>query len=353
MYTEIHYPIQKIPPEKLDQYLADGWFRMGQTIFTCWFLFMESGFYSAIWIRQHLKEFKFKRSSRKLLSRNGKIFRYRIGKVEIDYQKERLYKKHKVRFDNRGYSSLRQSLMGGSTFSIFDTRQIEVFLEDELVAVSFFDVGKNSMASISGIFNPKYQKYSLGFYTMLLEMEYALEKGMEHYYPGYIVPGNPRFDYKTRIGNVEFFQFRTKEWVPLELLDTRSIPSSLLRGKLSSLSFYLSKFNISSQVYYFPPYESSGVDPLLEDLLKHPMYLKCFSAKFRHFDLFATYDLVKQQYQLGIYYNLDDFSDWVIGRQPPPTQGTYTYNIFMLGEIIAEDASAKNIAQATYEFIYG
>ena len=71
MYTEIHYPINKIPGATLDEYLSKGWFRMGQTIFTCWFLFMEKGFYSAIWIRQDLEGFTFKKRSRKLLNRNS------------------------------------------------------------------------------------------------------------------------------------------------------------------------------------------------------------------------------------------------------------------------------------------
>jgi len=353
LYTEVHYPIRKIPSKKLDEYLANGWFRMGQTIFTCWFLFMEQSFYSAIWIRQDLTHFKFKKRLRKILNRNGRLFTYRVGPAIIDQPKEELYKKHRVRFNTgNAYRSLQQSLLSGASYSIYDTRQIEVFDGNKLVAASFFDVGENSVASINGIFDPAYGQYSLGFYTMLLEMQFSLEQHKRYYYPGYIVPGNPRFDYKARIGDVDYFNLYTKQWYPLADLDLKNIPSSLLRGKLETLKFYLAKKGIQSDIYYFPPYESAGIDPLLEDLLKHPMYLKVVSDKFRHFDLFAVFDLVKQQYQLGIYYNLDDFSDW-IARQEAVQNEPFSYNIFMLGEVVSENFSPKDTAADVHEFIHG
>lgn len=353
MYTEIHYPINRIPPEHLDEYLAKGWFRMGQTIFTCWFLFMEKGFFSAIWIRQDLQGYTFKKRLRKLLNRNGRIFNYKIGPARIDPPKERLYQKHRVRFKSGVHRTLNQSLMSGANFSIYDTRQIEIYLGDELVAASFFDIGKTSIASINGIFDPKYDQYSLGFYSMLLEIQYALENGKQFYYPGYVVPGNPRFDYKARIGNVDYYDFFTHKWKSFDSIDLKNIPTQLLKGKLNLLQFFLEKINIKSELFYFPPYESSGVDPFLEDLLEHPMYLKIHSDKFIHFELFGIYNLVKRSYELGIYYNLDDFSDWVAASPLTELNGPYSHNIYMLGEVLTSDPDARVITRAVYEFIYG
>lgn len=353
MYTEIHYPINRIPAENLDEYLAKGWFRMGQTIFTCWFLFMEKGFFSAIWIRQDLQGFTFKKRSRKLMNRNAKLFTYHIEPACIDLKKEKLYKKHRVRFKTGVHRTLNQSLMSGANFSIYDTCQIEVYLGKELVAASFFDVGKNSIASINGIFDPKYDQYSLGFYTMLLEMEYAMKTGKRYYYPGYVVPGNPRFDYKARIGNVDYYDLYNKEWKPYDQLEIKNIPSQLLKGKLSLVQFYLNKINIKSEIFLFPPYESSGTDPFLEDLLDQPMYLKIYSDKFVHFELFVIFNLVKQQYELGIYYNLDDFSDWVASGYLNENHGPYSFNIYMLGERLTEDIDARVVSKAVHEFIYG
>lgn len=353
MYTEIHYPINRIPAENLDEYLANGWFRMGQTIFTCWFLFMEKGFFSAIWIRQDLQDFKFKKRSRKLLNRNAKLFTYQIGPARIDLKKEELYQKHRVRFKTGVHRTLNQSLMSGANFSIYDTSQIEVYLGEELVAASFFDVGNTSIASINGIFDPEYDQHSLGFYTMLLEMKFAIEEGKRYYYPGYVVPGNPRFDYKARIGAVDYYDLYNKKWKPFDKLEIKNIPSRLLKGKLNLVQFYLNKRNIKSEIFLFPPYESSGSDPFLEGLLAQPMYLKIYCDKFIHFELFVIYNLVNQQYELGIYYNLDDFSDWVASGHLNEKNGPYSFNIYMLGERLAEDIDARVIARATHEFMYG
>ncbi len=353
MYTEIHYPINRIPAENLDEYLANGWFRMGQTIFTCWFLFMEKGFFSAIWIRQDLQDFKFKKRSRKLLNRNAKLFTYKIGPARIDLPKEKLYQKHRVRFKTGVHRTLNQSLMSGANFSIYDTRQIEVYLGEELVAASFFDVGKTSIASINGIFNPEYDQHSLGFYTMLLEMKFAIEERKRYYYPGYVVPGNPRFDYKARIGDVDYYDLYNKDWKPFDKLETKNIPSQLLKGKLNLVQFYLDKMNTKSEIFLFPPYESSGSDPFLEDLLDQPMYLKVYCDKFVHFELFVIYNLVKQEYELGIYYNLDDFSDWVASGHLNEKNGPYSFNIYMLGERLTTDIDARVISKSIHEFIYG
>ena len=58
-------------------------------------------------------------------------------------------------------------------------------------------------------YHPDYKKYSLGKYLMLLKINHAKAMGKEWYYPGYIVPGNRRFDYKLFIG-IEIAEI----WVP-------------------------------------------------------------------------------------------------------------------------------------------
>ncbi|MCB9293514.1 MAG: GNAT family N-acetyltransferase [Lewinellaceae bacterium] len=90
-------------------------------------------------------------------------------------------------------------LSNGKGRLVLDTREVEIYDGANLAAFSFFDVGRQSMYSKQGIYDPAYQKYSLGFFTMLVEIGYALERGCEYYYPGYVVPGNQEFDYKHRV----------------------------------------------------------------------------------------------------------------------------------------------------------
>nr|GFD32934.1 hypothetical protein [Tanacetum cinerariifolium] len=43
---------------------------------------------------------------------------------------------------------------------------------------------------------PDYRKHSLGKYLLLLKTEYAREQQLAYYYPGYLVYGYSKFDYK-------------------------------------------------------------------------------------------------------------------------------------------------------------
>ncbi|MFK7932945.1 MAG: arginyl-tRNA--protein arginylyltransferase, partial [Saprospiraceae bacterium] len=73
MTTEREYPVF-IVPEELDDYLSHGWYRMGQAIFTCHFLWFGEKLYSAIWLRLPLLTFQFSKGQRKLLRRNAQRF---------------------------------------------------------------------------------------------------------------------------------------------------------------------------------------------------------------------------------------------------------------------------------------
>ncbi|MEM9992319.1 MAG: arginine-tRNA-protein transferase, partial [Bacteroidota bacterium] len=180
----------------LDHYLAKGWYRMGQGIFTCHFLCFGERIYSAIWLRLSLKDYTFRKSLRKVIKRNQQ-FKTLIRPAQIDKQKEILYQRYRwYSFKGNISTSLQESLQDGGHTNIYNTYESCVYDGDKLVAVSFFDLGDNSIASILGMYDPDYAGYSLGFYTMLVEIQYGQAQQFDYYYPGYIVPGYERFDYK-------------------------------------------------------------------------------------------------------------------------------------------------------------
>ena len=85
--------------------------------------------------------------------------------------------------------------------------------------------GKKSAASILGAYDPDYRKNSLGFFTMLMEIQFCQQMSIPYYYPGYVVPGYSRFDYKLRIGPVSYFDLRQQEWLPYNQLREEDIPA--------------------------------------------------------------------------------------------------------------------------------
>ena len=90
--------------------------------------------------------------------------------------------------------------------------EIEVYDEDQLIACSFFHVGEKSFCGTYCFFEPEYQKFSLGNYTLLLELEIAMQMGKEFYYSGYIHHKPSQFDYKLNFNNLEKYSWTRNEW---------------------------------------------------------------------------------------------------------------------------------------------
>ena len=256
-FADKHYP-EQLAPEDLDDYLARGWYRMGQTIFTTHFLCFGDHFYSSIWVRLPLLNHELTKRQRKLMRRNAELFHTEVRPASITREKERLFQRYKNNFPGTLAPSLRNSLLDGEDYNIYTTFEVAITERrtHKLVGLSFFDIGENSAASISGIYDPDYQKYSLGFYTMLLEMEYCMQQRMHYYYPGYVVPGYPRFDYKLRIGECEYLNLTTGRWEPFRDLPVENIPIERMRRQLADLHQRLQRQGIPARLLYYPLFEA-------------------------------------------------------------------------------------------------
>ena len=183
--------------------------------------------------------------------------------------------------------------------TVFNSQEICIYHEEKLVACSFFDLGKKSLTSIVGIYHPDYQKDSLGFYTMLLEIEYGVQQGYDYYYPGYLVPYYPKFDYKTRIGKpeeVEFFDLRTDTWKPLAIYDFKKTLTIETGEKLENLSNFLTKYGISTTLLFYPCHEPYLVKQHSIQM-KSPLFLSCFSDYFIQPQFLILYDYYEEVYR--------------------------------------------------------
>jgi len=216
MSTQFHKP-PSLFGTKLDTYLVKGWFRSGQYIYTVSSINIDGTRYYPVRIRLPLQGYEFRKSLRKVWNKN-QCFTTVIRKAYITPEKEALYEKFLIRFDSYISPTLSDSLQEGGDTTIYNTYEAAVYEGKKLIAVSFFDLGKTSMASIMGVFDPAYSKYSLGFYTMLAEINFGKAKGFAYYYPGYVIPGYPKFDYKLRIGEVEFYDAEEDVWAYKEYI---------------------------------------------------------------------------------------------------------------------------------------
>ena len=188
MLSQVHYK-DYFRGEVLDDYLADGWFRSCQCMYRQQIICLNDGLYSPVRIRLELPNYEFRRSLRKLNKKVKNHFRVEIreGGFPGEIDKEFLYTHFKKRLSGYLSPTLQRYLWGENTSNVFETYEVAIYDKDELVAISFFDVGEESVASILGLYHEDYEKYSLGFYTMLAEIEFGKKEGYRYYYPGYVL----------------------------------------------------------------------------------------------------------------------------------------------------------------------
>lgn len=238
-----------ISPKRLDRFLAHGWFRNCNMLGKQQVICLETGLHSIINIRVTLNNYKFPKSLAKNYKNNSKKFRFEIHEVQLNSEKEQLYHAHKHRFEGAVLPTLELSLFGfeGAIANPFHTQELCVYDGMRLVAVSYFDIGYNSVASIMGLFDHDYQKDSLGMFSMLVEIDLAMRLGKQFYYPGYILHQNPNFDYKLRLGNIQyhdgknywlpFSDFPKAKWLDTQIADkTKNIMKILAKNAINSHS---------------------------------------------------------------------------------------------------------------------
>jgi arginine-tRNA-protein transferase len=94
----------------------------------------------------------------------------------------------------------------------------EVYEGDILIAVSFFQKGSRWLNGNYCIYDVDYNKTSkrsLGTFTMLLEIQFAMENGFEYYTSGYTDTLPSHFSYKKDFIGVDYFNWEG-DWLPYE-----------------------------------------------------------------------------------------------------------------------------------------
>jgi leucyl-tRNA---protein transferase len=190
----IYYPELLTGPQ-LDLFLARGWYRMGQGIFTTHYIVQQDAMYRVYWLRYELAAVQTNKTHTRIRSLNKK-FTVTHQPLEITDELETLYQDYRSGINFQPADSVQHWLYDEHTRNIYDTMLVEIRDEGRLIAAGIYDRGDNSMAGIMNFYHPDYKKYSPGKYLMLLKMDEAKRSGMQWYYPGYIVYGYPKFDYK-------------------------------------------------------------------------------------------------------------------------------------------------------------
>ncbi|MEQ1502296.1 MAG: GNAT family N-acetyltransferase [Myxococcota bacterium] len=287
-----------LSPEELDDYLSQGWFRIGQALMTCRVVQFDGELRPAIWTRLPLSDHKFSRGARRLLANNEERFRVEIGPAVLDDEREQLYQRYRRVARGERSSTLVDFLYGESDRDVFDTREVRVWDGPKLAAFSWFDLGGESVQSLIGVYDPELSKYSLGFYTMLLEVRHSVELGLRFHYPGYVLPGDPAMDYKLRLGAVEFLHPWSRDWRPLPELDAVPLPTDRLDAGLRAVRDALLAIGIPAELKRYPWFEAPAWQPDLAACLDQPVVVECFPGKRSSSLLLVTFEVDRGTFSL-------------------------------------------------------
>jgi len=307
MLVQTHFP-RKLAPQRYDQYLASGWFRGSVMLYKVDLLCIESGIFGVVNIRMNLERFTFKKSQRKRLARCDKRFKFSIGRAKPDAEKEALYSLHKGRFKGFIHPTLNEYLTSGFHRTVFDTREVCVYDGDRLVAVSYFDMGERSMASLIGLQHPDYSQYGLGIYTMLKEIEYGCAAGFRWYYPGYVLDLPSDFDYKLSLGEFEYYT-PTKRWGAFRNFDSSSTTGSRVRTAMKEMKQGLMACGISSTTRYYPYFSLGFMAPWQLEFLTMPHFEELAEVDERR--LIVGYEPLLKEYRLLDVGQTDQFNHLV------------------------------------------
>ena len=338
MFSHVHFP-QKLAPEDLDVYLAAGWFRMAQSIFTTNFLNFKGQFYSAIWLRVALEKFTADKNQQKLIKRNS-AFRTEIQPAKVTLAQEALFATYRASVSFEAATSLNSLLYGKVFYAIYDTYEVNIYDGDRLIASGFFDLGRNGAAGITSFYDPEYRKYSLGRYLIYLKMAYCRQHGFEYFYPGYFVPGYALFDYKLDMNRdlLQFLPVSTGQWAPIELFSPVVNPLLVMRQKLEAIQEELQLADIAMTLYQYEFFDGNLIPELSDiDLFDFPIFLKGVDPALGELGPWIVYDVRDDQYHI--------FQCTIIGTpaMPAQTAGNYTDHLVKVDHDIATAPNAEGI----------
>ncbi|MCR9204211.1 MAG: arginyltransferase [Halobacteriovoraceae bacterium] len=164
-------------------------------------------------LRVRASDFKPTKSQKRVLNKNKDV---KVFYKPLLYREEifQLFVKHsKARFNqseehNESREEFIQTHFTPSTPSLLS----EFFLEGKLIAVGFLDISSDAVSSVYFIYDPDFQKRSLGILGALKEIEYTKKSHKSYYYLGYYIEENRLMSYKNQFHPYEVYDWGTETW---------------------------------------------------------------------------------------------------------------------------------------------
>jgi len=163
-------------------------------------------------IRFRTLEFAPNANLRRVLRRNRHI-EIRHEGVSMSPRHLQLYRRyHEFMAEHRGWSE--DTISGADYYDSFVAGGAEYasqwlyFAGEELVGVSLMDETPNAISLVYFFYDPAWRALSPGTFSILVQLDYARQRGKAYAYPGYWIVENPSMAYKDRFRPFEILTGR-------------------------------------------------------------------------------------------------------------------------------------------------
>lgn len=151
--------------------------------------------------RVDIHEFVFRDSFQRVLKRGDRSLQVQLDRPSIDEKRLSLFNLHRTQ-RGLGESEYEYQFSEYDSFLVDtccgETVELSYWSDGELIAVSIVDCGRNSLSAVYTYFDPAYSKLSIGTFSILKQIQFALESDRKYVYLGMYVAENRHLNYKAR-----------------------------------------------------------------------------------------------------------------------------------------------------------
>ncbi len=161
-------------------------------------------------LRIDAKNFTFSKNARRTIKKNINTV-FTIQKPTISNEHLEIYEKyHKYMELKKGWKTY--GIKPKSYYELYIAgtqkfgKEILYYIDDRLVGIDLVDFMDDGISSIYFFYDPDYAKYSLGRYSIYMQIQLAKNFNLRWIYLGYYVKDCPSLNYKDRFKPFEILQ---------------------------------------------------------------------------------------------------------------------------------------------------
>ncbi len=151
-------------------------------------------------LRVEVDKFRPSRSQRRAQKLGDRWLRTQVAPLSVDSRRVELFNRHRL----ERQLSQQDTLVGECEYRDFlgnspaETAELSLWYDEELIAISIFDLGATSLSAVYCFFDPDFSWLSPGTYAILQLFAVARQRRVRWLYLGMMVADNAHLNYKLK-----------------------------------------------------------------------------------------------------------------------------------------------------------